>query len=1605
MSIPTRIFGERSGFLGEYFRHVSAEELSGRTDSDLEAAAFGHKHLGDVRSSSTACVRVYTPTVSTHGWAVGRSVLDIVTDDMPFLVDSVTNVLTRRGLTVYLVIHPHFDVVRDPVGHLVEIRLGVGDDPADLEQPDRIATGQQVTESWIHIEFDAVEADGEAIEREVHSVLLDVRKAVSDWSEMRQRAVDLARELRANPPVGVAGVDEGAELLQWLADDNFTFLGYREYDLVGEGSDEALRTVAGSGRGILRSEKEISSSFALMTPEARVRAREPKLLVLTKANSRSTVHRSVYLDYIAVKRFDADGLVNGERRFLGLFAASAYTQSVREIPVLRQTADRVFEMSDCAEDSHSGRDLIAFLETYPRDELFQVTAQELFEVSEVVLHMQERRQTRLFARPDVYGRFMSCLVYLPRDRYTTSVRLEIEGILRRAFDGVTVDYTARVTESVLARLHFIIRVAPGTQVPDVDVQEVQERLVQASRSWQDDFHDSLSRDAEPILVASLAKEYSQAFPEAYKEDFPARTGVADAVILHSLSGDIAVNLYEPVDDHEANLRFKVYRAGHSLSLSEVLPILQRFGFDVIDERPYDIETASGAHQHIYDFGLKIGGTIDRASLKERFEEAFHATWEGRCESDSFNALVLEGGMRWREVVVMRALSRYLRQIGTPFGQDYIEKVLVLHQEISSLLLTLFLARHDPTLGEQRVVECADVERRIASALDDVESLDHDRILRSILSIVSASTRTNYFQTESGEPKPWLSVKFDPQLIDELPLPRPRFEVWVYSPRVEGVHLRFGSVARGGLRWSDRKEDFRTEVLGLVKAQEVKNAVIVPVGAKGGFFAKKLPDPTRERDAWLAEGIAAYQQFISGLLDITDNRVGADVIPPIDVVRHDGDDPYLVVAADKGTATFSDIANGLAIEYGFWLGDAFASGGSVGYDHKAMGITARGAWESVKRHFRELGIDTQTTPFTVLGIGDMSGDVFGNGMLLSRHIMLLGAFDHRHIFLDPNPDPSRSFDERQRLFNLPRSSWADYSPDLISEGGGVWPRTAKSIPLSSQVRAVLGIDESISHLSPAELMRALLCAPVGLMWNGGIGTYVKSSDERDADVGDRANDAIRVNGSDLRCQVVGEGGNLGFTQLGRIEAAFAGVRLNTDAIDNSAGVDTSDHEVNIKILLDRAVRNGDLTMKQRNELLASMTDEIAAHVLVDNYGQNVALGNARAGARALISVHQRLISSLEAKGLFSRSLEKLPSDSDMHARAAIGRGLTSPELSVLMAWTKIDLTSSLTQSSICDDPAFANVVPNYFPAEIRDRTGVIIAEHPLRKEIAATSICNHLVNRAGITFVFRAGEETGATPVEVVRAAYAAIDVFDLEDFWESIDALDNVVSTDLQTALHLESRRLLDRATRWFLTTRGGEIDSAAESKRYASTLRDLRSSVPQALRGEEHDRWLNRTNDFISQGCPVGMAENAAAMLDAFSLLDICEVSERTGIDSRVVLDRYFALSERFGVDQILGRITRLPRGDRWSALARQALRSDLYGVLSGLTQNALRSTPDIVSTTEWLETWEALHSAGVDRTKQTLEEISLTASEGDLATLSVALRVLRNLLTQSGATAARSS
>ncbi|SDE10459.1 NAD-glutamate dehydrogenase [Rhodococcus tukisamuensis] len=1625
MSLPAALVSHLEEVAAAYFRNTDFAWTGGVVSDDAMRGFREHLIFARHRRPGQSLSRVFTP-------AVGSPAVQIATDDMPMLVESVTALLTRLGVTVVEIVHPVLRVRRGPAGDLEDVLVN-GASTAEEAGSDTGTDGSLWPESWMHLQLHpATDAAllgqiGEA----VHDVLLDVRQVIADTDAMRYSQLALAEELEAHADREDCRYPEDevrdcAELLHWLAGGNFALLGYRRYefeDTTGTGRPRA-HIVPDSGLGVLGSHTLTDHGIDLPAP---VLWPERPLLMFSQGPAPATVHRSVYPFFVAVTALGEDGRTVGEHRFLGVFTVTALHENILDIPVIARRAHSVIERAGFDLHSFSGQAMLEVIQSFPRAELFASDEDTLYETVLSVLAIGVRRQARLFLRDDRYGHFTSALVYLSRDRYNTRARLAMQSILMRELRGASLEYSVRVTESDLAMVHFTIRRTTedgaAVDVSEKNRERIEGLLAAATRAWDDDLMDATVD--EPRVTTLTAQRYATALPEGYKEDFGQARATHDIVRLEALTGDsIDLQLYRRRNAAPGQWRFTLYIAGgDGVSLSQVLPVLQSLGVEVIDERPYEVTRPDGMRCWIYDFGLSAAPELIDSSVEEdldreldeaddldesvaarelqrRFTEAFTAVWQGRSEPDRFNELVLRSGLEWRQAVVLRAYAKYLRQARFPYSQFHIEGVLVDHAHTTRLLSELFCAIFDPDAASADRAETLVAELR--SRIDAVLSLDEDRILRGMLGLVLATLRTNAYVTDADAAyRDVLVFKLDPSQIADLPRPRPRFEVFVYSPRVEGVHLRFGPVARGGLRWSDRREDFRTEVLGLVKAQAVKNAVIVPVGAKGGFVVKRPPAPTGDagvdRQAALAEGQACYRLFVSGLLDVTDNvdRASGAVLPAPRVVRRDGDDTYLVVAADKGTAAFSDLANDVAAQYDYWLGDAFASGGSVGYDHKAMGITARGAWESVKRHFRELGLDTAAEDFTVAGIGDMSGDVFGNGMLLSRHIRLVAAFDHRHIFLDPNPVAESSFAERQRLFGLPRSSWADYDASLIGAGGGVWERTRKSVAISAEARAVLGLDDEVVELSPPELVRAILRAPVDLLWNGGIGTYVKAADETDAQVGDKSNDGVRVDGCELRARVVGEGGNLGFTSRGRIEYDLAGGRINTDAVDNSAGVDCSDHEVNIKILLDAAVHTGALPRQERNELLASMTDEVTRLVLADNVLQNELMGASRADAPLMLSVHERLIDRLESKRGLDRELEALPTTAEIARRRTAGIGLTSPELATLLAHVKLELKDDLLASELPDSDTYAGRLPRYFPVPLRDRFAAQIRGHRLRRQIVATLLANETVDRGGISYVYRLREEAGANSTDATRAFSAAAEIFDLRAVWVEIGSasVDSTVSDELT----LESCRLLDRASRWLLSNRPQPVAVGAEINRYAARVRALTPRIAGWLTGH-HVTYLDaRMAGVIERGCPHELAERVYRLLDVFPVLDIIDIADITEREHDEVGQLYYALDEHLGIDELLTAVSGLERGDRWHSLARLALRDDLYGSLRSLTMDVLVAGEPDESAAEKIADWESTNSSRLARARAALTEI-IESGTLDLATLSVAARQVRSMVRGAG-------
>ena len=1567
-----------------YSEMAALDTLSLRTPQELLHSALEHWHFARRRQPHEVLLRVLPPSQRARGAAL--AVIETCLDDHPFLVDSLSLAIRAAGASVDWTVHPVLALARDAHG----VVSGVGNG---------------TSESLIHIEFEALarSEDYAALEKHVRETLADLQCVIDDYAAMLQRLRSLSESLKVVPPGGDAEeFAEAREFLAYLEHHHFTFLAVSETRALTVESNRLSFVIDGSaGLGLLRDGSRWATED-LIAPSSELDKYtvSPRLVVVTKANLRSTVHRADLMDVISVKRFDTLGNIAGTVRFAGLFSSDVYIDRPRHIPLIRRKADYVMRRSRLPENSHSGKNLRDILHGLPRDELFQSGEQELYALCMGIRALPDRQQLRLFMRRDRYGRFYSCLVYLQRERYSRELRDKVSAALVEICGGLSVDREVEFLRSGLTRIHYMVRTPPGTTI-GLSTAEVEARLIAVTRSWRDQLRELILHESGG---AALAARFADSFPLSYVESTAPQEALADLGYLARLTPSQPVLPRLKVATVEGAARavsLKVYAFRTPVALSDVLPTLENFGLRVIRQEPAQItpRDADGDAPSLWVQEFEVqhpGCELPPQTQKQFFESALTQVWNGEIENDGLNRLVLGAGLDARQVTLLRAICKYLIQTGLPFSQPYMESLLAEHAAIARLLVSAFEARFDLQYSQQSRVE---QETRFAQAmdhaLDQVSTLDGDRVLRAFLGVIRAALRTNYFQPGAdGRPKPYVSIKIDPAKVPELPLPRPMFEIWVYAPEVEGIHLRGGRVARGGLRWSDRRQDFRTEILGLMKAQMVKNTVIVPVGAKGGFVVKKPADPA-DREAWMSQGIACYRTFLHGLLDITDNRRGDAVVPPPHVVCHDGDDPYLVVAADKGTATFSDIANAVSAEYGFWLGDAFASGGSAGYDHKKMGITARGAWESVKRHFRELpsaaggvGKDIQTEDFTVAGIGDMSGDVFGNGMLLSPRIRLLAAFDHRHIFLDPDPDPASSFAERQRLFGLPRSSWAEYNPTLLSAGGAVHPRSAKHIKLGNEVRKAL--DIKASSLTPNELISAILKAPVDLLWNGGIGTYVKAATQSHPDVGDRSNDAIRVNGRDLRCKVVGEGGNLGFTQQGRVEYALAGGRINTDAIDNAGGVHTSDREVNIKIPLNELMLAGRLTREERDPFLATLTGDIARFVLRDNYVQSAAISLLETNSAARLDDHAELMRMLEREGLLNRAIEYLPDDDLLKERRTRGIGLTRPELAVLIAYSKISLFQSALESEVPDDPWFVHELLANFPAALVERYRDALAGHRLKREIVATVLCNALVNRMGPGFAQLWADDHGLTRAEVVKAYATAHRIYDGDSYWTAIEALDNRLSAAVQYRLMNQAVGLLKHATGWLTASSFARLPVQDAVERFSQPVAQLASLLPGVLPPGYRADWDSTVASLIADGVPQPLAERLASTRAMGGALDIAELAEDAGLPLAEAAAAYYLCGERFRLLWLYGAINELPTAGKWQALTRVNLRDDLYRIHRRVVGNMLAHPGDTGAAR--VDGWCKQHERQVRFAVDRLIEVQGTHAR-DFATLAVGVREMRRL------------
>jgi len=1567
-------------FLAKLFGLAVPRDLERYTAAELAGIAERSWLLLQERPAGAAKISFEPLPGKTSG-----AVLQIINDDMPFLVDSVLGEINQSGLDIRLFVHPVFIVERDTAGRLVNFKA------------DRNVGGAR--ESFIHIHLDgADDAERRAdLVRELEVILADVRVAVQDWKPMLSRISDIIADLRSNPPpLPVDEIAEAIQFLEWIADDNFTLLGVRDYIFTPSG--DALEPLFDTGLGLLRSHGvrllQRWNQPLTITPEIRAFLEQPKLLIVTKATIRSRVHRRVYLDYIGIKRFDRSGKIVGERRFCGLFTSTAYTRPPRSIPYLRRKIDGVIRRAGFDPASHSGKALVNVLETYPRDELFQIEEDMLYQFALAILQLDERPRARVLPRRDRFDRFISVLVYVPRDRYDSKVRAAIGNYLATAFNGHVSAYHPFFTEGPLVRVHFIIGRNRG-EAPNPD-RAMLDRDVQAIvRSWIDDLCEALSAGTDPARASALFTRYRDAFPIDYREIYPPPVALTDIGIMEALTPErpVGVAFYREQGGGPRSAGLKVFSHDRPIPLSERVPVLENMGFRVVDERTYQLQPKASMSVWFHDMALEsaLGSDFDLAALEDRLQACFLVVMGRKAESDGYNALVLASGLGWRDVALIRTFSRFLRQIRVPYSQDYMWATLRKFAPIAGQIVALFKARFDPDTAishDERAKREAEIAAAIETALRAVESLDEDRILRHLVNAVGAAIRTNFYQIgDDGLAKDLIAVKFESRKVDGMPLPRPLYEIFAYSPRLEAVHLRFGKVARGGIRWSDRPQDFRTEILGLVKAQNVKNAVIIPVGAKGGFIPKYLP-VGGPREAIQAEGVATYKLFISTLLDITDN-IGPGtqgVIPPGRVVRHDGDDPYLVVAADKGTATFSDIANELAIAHDFWLGDAFASGGSAGYDHKKMGITARGAWESVKRHFREMDVDIAVTPFTVVGVGDMSGDVFGNGMLREKTTKLIAAFDHRDIFIDPAPDPERSFAERQRLFDLPRSSWQDFDKSIISKGGGVYPRSAKEISPSPETQKLFGVG---AHVTPQDLIRAILKAQVDLIFFGGIGTYVRAADETDDAVGDRANDPIRVTGKELRCKVIGEGANLGMTQRGRIEAALHGIRLNTDAIDNSAGVNTSDMEVNIKIALSIPLRDGRLTLEARNRLLAAMTDEVAALVLRNNYLQPLALSLSQRRGMEDFGFLQRLIQTLEARRLLDRGVEYLPDDMALSERRRRSQPFTRPELSVLLAYAKLTLYDDLLESAVPDDPYLGRELGRYFPKAVAEHYPDALEHHRLRREIIATQLSNSMINRGGPSLIVRIADQTGAAPSVIAQAFAAVRDSYEMTALNAAIDRLDNKISGNLQLDLYAAVQDLLLDRIVWFLRNIDLSKGLAEVVMHYRDGIAAVANALDQLLSPDVAEARAARRQALADGGVPADLAGRIADLRVLASAPDIVLVAGRTGKPVSEVAATYFAAGAFFRLDRIAAAAENIPIADYFDRLALDRARDSIGDAERRLTAAMVSNG---AAGTGAVEAWVAPRKSEVERIRLVVHEI---ASSGlTLSKLSVAASLLGDLV-----------
>lgn len=1584
-----------------FYNHYPLEELKGRRLSDVFGSLYQWWRFIQEYVGAEPKLRLFNPSLTEEGWTSPHTLLVVLQRDMPFLVDSIRIELNRRNIAIYSIKSTVLCVVRDAdhrLLHLMDVDTGTAG--ATINETEEYPTGPQgEKEALIVMEISATSNPEElaAISASLHSVLHEVDCVVRDYQPMRAAALATEQNLHyASHAPSASAIQETKAFMRWLTEDNFTFLGYSEYEFRELDGEKTLVELPSQRLGIFALRNNPAPRLAVdLFNEGMARFHlVPQVLTFSKSSNRARVHRFAYSDYVVVKRFNPAGEIIGEARFIGLYTSAVYLMKTADIPLISTKVGKLIARTGLDDHSHDGKNFRQLVETFPRNELFLSSSNELYEMLTGVLRINERALVRLFMRRDPYGKFVSFIVYVPRDNFSTRIRLQIQQLLGDAVGSHESEFTTYFSESILARVYLVFKME-GEPPKDIDVGSLQAGIVNITRSWQDYLHSALLETHGEEVSAQLLRNFRDAFPIAYHEHYDARIAVQDIQSIAQLSErqNIALDVYQVQTNETSGLiRFKIFHRHQTLALSDVIPVLENLGFRVVSESAFDIRPLNGPTVWLHDFMLAHPSVIavDLYAIKDQFMNAFAAIWAGDSDNDSFNALVTSAALHWRDVVMLRAYAAYMHQTLFPFTAAYIAIALANQSALTHKLVEFFALKFDPKLIDEKTPERLETLRTdIHRRLDSVSNLNDDRIIRRFLTLIDNTLRTNFYQPDQqGEPKPYLSLKFSPQQLADIPTPRPLFEIFVYSPRVEGVHLRTSKVARGGLRWSDRLQDYRTEVLGLVKAQQVKNAVIVPSGAKGGFVCKKMP-PAATREQQQAEAIACYQLFIRGLLDLTDNLVDGRIVVPEKVVRYDNDDPYLVVAADKGTASFSDIANKISAEYNHWLGDAFASGGSQGYDHKAMGITARGAWISVQRHFREKNIDVQTQAISVIGIGDMAGDVFGNGMLLSESVLLVAAFNHQHIFIDPNPDSATSFAERKRLFNLPKSTWDDYEKTLISEGGGVFNRSAKSIAISPQMRTRFALDAA--SLTPVELIHELLRAPVDLIWNGGIGTYVKASTETHADVGDKANDNLRVNGSDLRCKVFGEGGNLGMTQRGRVEYCLNGGACNTDFIDNAGGVDCSDHEVNIKILLNDVVANGDLTLKQRNQILLDMTDNVAQLVLHNNARQTQAISVAQSESLRRSAEYRRFMNALQDAKRLDRKLEFLPSDDVLLERQTHGKGLTRPELAVLISYAKAVLKEDLAQSDLVDDDYIVRFIETAFPQKIVQLFPLALRNHRLRREIVATQLANDMVNTMGISFAHRLTESTGASVADVAKAYVIARDIYAMPAFLTAMETA-TAIPPEVQKLLINDMMRKIRRASRWFLRNRRRYLNPSSEVELFAPGLHDINQQLPNLLSGDALVEWENNSQKLRDLGLPTDLVTRVAHPADLYSGLSVVEAARIANQDVIKLAEIYFAVGNYLSLPWFAQQISNLPVDNYWQAMARETYLSDLESQLRSLSIALIRFKDEQITLGELLARWSEQHARLIGRWKTMVNDLQ-AVNGTDFAMIAVALRDLLDL------------